>query len=370
MGNGGMQAEQAGPPEQRSMFYKTRMCNDFVEGRCRFGDTCKYAHHESELRTLPAEAYEILERDKARKQQQGQQGQGHGDGGNEPRHDKEVKESFKKTRLCQEFMNTGNCRYGAKCTFAHGQHELRPHGGGGPDHGPHGGGDGMQGGPRNMGGGPPGPGTRTGSIMLPQQLPPPPAMQNMGGGLMMDGGPGPSGRVPDSFRSMQQQMQMQMPMQLQMQGGMGQGGLPPPPPLPPKQPQQQQQQQKQHQGPQHQGGKHGGPAPDKQASNKAAADAPGRGKAAAPQQPPTKKEENTYVDRVRAICGILNIGNAAEVAKGRPSAQYAALVSLRNGSAFRANPFADDVSSYLPTGGTAGTAGAAGASATAAAASS
>jgi len=32
---------------------------------------------------------------------------------------------MKKTRLCQEFMTTGVCKYGDKCTFAHGQHELR-----------------------------------------------------------------------------------------------------------------------------------------------------------------------------------------------------------------------------------------------------
>mmetsp|Transcript_12146 Transcript_12146/g.31996 ORF Transcript_12146/g.31996 Transcript_12146/m.31996 type:complete len:229 (-) Transcript_12146:1806-2492(-) len=32
---------------------------------------------------------------------------------------------MKKTRLCQEFMTTSMCKYGDKCTFAHGQHELR-----------------------------------------------------------------------------------------------------------------------------------------------------------------------------------------------------------------------------------------------------
>ena len=32
---------------------------------------------------------------------------------------------MKKTRLCQEFVNTGACKYGVKCTFAHGEVELR-----------------------------------------------------------------------------------------------------------------------------------------------------------------------------------------------------------------------------------------------------
>lgn len=30
-----------------------------------------------------------------------------------------------KTELCKHFMDTGACRYGSKCQFAHGEHELR-----------------------------------------------------------------------------------------------------------------------------------------------------------------------------------------------------------------------------------------------------
>ena len=32
---------------------------------------------------------------------------------------------MRKTRLCQEFMSTGACKYSDKCTFAHGTSELR-----------------------------------------------------------------------------------------------------------------------------------------------------------------------------------------------------------------------------------------------------
>ena len=35
-------------------------------------------------------------------------------------------EQMKKTRLCQEFVSSGTCKYGARCTFAHGEVELRP----------------------------------------------------------------------------------------------------------------------------------------------------------------------------------------------------------------------------------------------------
>ena len=34
-------------------------------------------------------------------------------------------DSLKKTRLCQEFVSSGACKYGERCTFAHGDHELR-----------------------------------------------------------------------------------------------------------------------------------------------------------------------------------------------------------------------------------------------------
>ncbi len=30
------------------------------------------------------------------------------------------------TELCRSFEETGSCRYGAKCQFAHGREELRP----------------------------------------------------------------------------------------------------------------------------------------------------------------------------------------------------------------------------------------------------
>jgi len=36
------------------------------------------------------------------------------------------KQSLYKTEMCRSFMDTGNCRYGTKCQFAHGAHELRP----------------------------------------------------------------------------------------------------------------------------------------------------------------------------------------------------------------------------------------------------
>jgi len=36
------------------------------------------------------------------------------------------KQNLYKTELCRSFCETGACRYGHKCQFAHGEHELRP----------------------------------------------------------------------------------------------------------------------------------------------------------------------------------------------------------------------------------------------------
>lgn len=38
------------------------LCDRWQDGRCTFGDRCNYAHGEAELRPLPPEGYEILER--------------------------------------------------------------------------------------------------------------------------------------------------------------------------------------------------------------------------------------------------------------------------------------------------------------------
>jgi len=40
--------------------------------------------------------------------------------------DEVAKQSLYKTELCRSFVETGVCRYGHKCQFAHGAHEMRP----------------------------------------------------------------------------------------------------------------------------------------------------------------------------------------------------------------------------------------------------
>lgn len=68
--------------ERQVRMYKTKMCNQMVNGTCPIGDMCKYAHGMEELRVL-------------------------------------VQPRNYKTTLCKNFSTTGSCRYGAKCQFIH-----------------------------------------------------------------------------------------------------------------------------------------------------------------------------------------------------------------------------------------------------------
>eukprot|EP00026_Physarum_polycephalum_P013633 Phypoly_transcript_14055.p1 GENE.Phypoly_transcript_14055~~Phypoly_transcript_14055.p1 ORF type:complete len:297 (+),score=65.47 Phypoly_transcript_14055:87-893(+) len=38
----------------------------------------------------------------------------------------DISQNLYKTELCRSYMETNTCRYGVKCQFAHGRHELRP----------------------------------------------------------------------------------------------------------------------------------------------------------------------------------------------------------------------------------------------------
>ena len=49
------------------------------------------------------------------------------------------------------------------------------------------------------------------------------------------------------------------------------------------------------------------------------------------------------MDKVRAMCGLLGIGHAAELGADKPAALGAAVAALRLGHALRDTPFADGV---------------------------
>ncbi|CEP07735.1 hypothetical protein [Parasitella parasitica] len=65
------------------LLYKTESCRNWAElGHCRYGKKCRYAHGDSELRTVP-------------------------------RHTRY------KTQICRAYHMDGSCPYGIRCTFVH-----------------------------------------------------------------------------------------------------------------------------------------------------------------------------------------------------------------------------------------------------------
>lgn len=84
------------------IFYKTRMCQKFLEGNCRNGDSCTFAHGSNDLREPPPNWQELV-KDNNR-------------GGGNWNEDQKI---IHRMRICRKFYNTGECPYGEKCNFLH-----------------------------------------------------------------------------------------------------------------------------------------------------------------------------------------------------------------------------------------------------------
>ena len=80
--------------------FKSTLCQFYLKGPCKNGDTCTYAHGTSELRTADGNSVADLENSS----------------------DKKV---LFKTTLCAKFVTYGDCPFGPACNFAHGVKELR-----------------------------------------------------------------------------------------------------------------------------------------------------------------------------------------------------------------------------------------------------
>ena len=75
---------------RKELLKKTRMCND--PNNCKWGENCRYAHCEDELRTLEENA-------------------------------EDIQWTNYRTKLCRHFLN-GKCKFGSKCAFLH-VHRLK-----------------------------------------------------------------------------------------------------------------------------------------------------------------------------------------------------------------------------------------------------
>jgi hypothetical protein len=97
---------QNGPKPIDYSKYKTKMCKNYLQtGACNFGPNCMFAHGDRELMTFVAMSQM---RPKA-----------------EPVKSDPTKW---KTKLCKHFVTNGSCPFMEKCGFAHGPHELMPPG--------------------------------------------------------------------------------------------------------------------------------------------------------------------------------------------------------------------------------------------------
>lgn len=87
------------------IFYKTRMCQKFVEGTCRNGDGCTFAHGQNDLREPPPNWQELV-KDNSR-------------GGNGSGNWNDDQQIIHRMRICRKFYNGDDCPYGDKCNFLH-----------------------------------------------------------------------------------------------------------------------------------------------------------------------------------------------------------------------------------------------------------
>eukprot|EP00891_Asterochloris_glomerata_P008101 jgi/Astpho2/8101/fgenesh1_pg.00120_%23_62_t len=271
-----------------SFFHKTRMCQKWQEGSCTFGDRCHFAHGQQEIRKLPPDLVRQFEAQKAAVQQARAAAQvaataatGGGatpaapgpapvsaapptstpgpqaaePGATQP----PGREYFYKTRLCDKFMSGAGCPYGARCHYAHGEHELRNKGE-----------------------------TKIENGVAIRITPPAQPLAPMGAPPML-GMPGmPAMMLPPGVR--------------------------PPPPRPPPGPP---------------------PADASKASMSGLASAVSTAK-------PTPLSEVTYVDKIRAMSALFSVGDL-KLQEVNPGALHAVAVSLKDGSLFAGNHYADSL---------------------------
>eukprot|EP00929_Paragymnodinium_shiwhaense_P021131 TRINITY_DN13861_c0_g1_i1.p1 TRINITY_DN13861_c0_g1~~TRINITY_DN13861_c0_g1_i1.p1 ORF type:complete len:286 (-),score=42.73 TRINITY_DN13861_c0_g1_i1:223-1080(-) len=97
---------------------KTKLCSFFEQGTCRFGETCAFAHSLDELKSTPDfRRSRLCEAFKAGHCSDKNCSYAHGLG--------ELRSVNFKATLCH-WNETGRCRHGADCRFAHGRKELEP----------------------------------------------------------------------------------------------------------------------------------------------------------------------------------------------------------------------------------------------------
>ncbi|GER39879.1 zinc finger CCCH-type family protein [Striga asiatica] len=104
-----------GPTKGTShIFYKTRMCAKFIDGTCKNGDHCTFAHGPDDLREPPPNWQEII-REKERSSGQSSGNSWIGGGCSE----NEQQRLIHRMKICKKYYNGEECPYGERCNFLH-----------------------------------------------------------------------------------------------------------------------------------------------------------------------------------------------------------------------------------------------------------
>ena len=85
------------------IFYKTRICTRFMEGNCRNGENCTFAHGHQDLREPPPNWQQLVQ-----KMDKGPTGDWNDDN-----------RIIHRMKICRKFYNGEECPYGEKCNFLH-----------------------------------------------------------------------------------------------------------------------------------------------------------------------------------------------------------------------------------------------------------
>ncbi|XP_076938392.1 zinc finger CCCH domain-containing protein 39-like [Bidens hawaiensis] len=93
------------------IFYKTRICQKFLEGNCRNGDGCTFAHGPNDLREPPPNWQELVKDNN----NNNNNGNNNNRGGNW----NDDQKIIHRMRICRKFVNGEECPYGEKCNFLH-----------------------------------------------------------------------------------------------------------------------------------------------------------------------------------------------------------------------------------------------------------
>lgn len=108
------------PPHVQDQFRKTRICNFFQQGRCTWGTSCRFAHHEDELSTAPdLTKTKLCFNFFRRRCNDANCSFAHG------HQELRATTGVYKTELCR-WYEAGECKAGSSCRYAHGLAELRP----------------------------------------------------------------------------------------------------------------------------------------------------------------------------------------------------------------------------------------------------